>query len=300
MTEPDRRVEQLQADFQRSLDAHGYGFQFAVLKAAEDAWKADRSPWRYEVAEYPIGEGSAGTRIDFLLRHEHARAYLVAECKRANPALADWCFFRAPRSGRYVERGYFLVDVVRLLEPGAGPVEATAEAASAIVPDPLVFHQGIELRSGAAGEPRDRGRGAIEEAATQLARSVAGLAHSVARYRRQRTVESWLFFPVLFTTARLWGSPVDLGSADLLTGALPAASAKLQPLEYLFLQFPISPALRHSIPVPKAPLSPIVLLGSDFCLTIAVVSDAAVEKFLQHGSSSFAHAERLIIRDDWD
>jgi hypothetical protein len=46
----------------------------------------------------PVSVGGKDTHVDFVLRtHE---AFLVAECKRANPALANWCFARAPYIAR--------------------------------------------------------------------------------------------------------------------------------------------------------------------------------------------------------
>ena len=89
-----RHMADLSLDFKRVLDSHGYGFQYALLKECERLRQNGKSPWSFEAAEIPVTVGSRETHIDFVLRTHSA--VLVAECKRANPALARWCFARAP------------------------------------------------------------------------------------------------------------------------------------------------------------------------------------------------------------
>lgn len=79
------------------LDSHGYGFQYAVLAAAERLFKpGDGSPWHHPVAEFPVEVKNYDYHIDIILEHYRRPLIMVGECKRANPALRNWCFLRAP------------------------------------------------------------------------------------------------------------------------------------------------------------------------------------------------------------
>ncbi|MFZ1804688.1 MAG: hypothetical protein WAU05_12245, partial [Nitrospira sp.] len=83
-------------DVRKVLGSHGYGFQYAVLRRAEELAAERRSKWVFEAAEFPVGTAESPTHIDFILRNAHSTVYLVGECKRANPAHANWCFLKAP------------------------------------------------------------------------------------------------------------------------------------------------------------------------------------------------------------
>ena len=105
-----KQQEQVQSTrFEASLNQHGYGFQYSVLQTAWTFEQSNNSSFVFEVAEFPVEVQNAGTRIDFILRRSKPNIrisnserplFLVAECKRANPALADWCFVRAPFTKR--------------------------------------------------------------------------------------------------------------------------------------------------------------------------------------------------------
>jgi hypothetical protein len=100
MSEQEPASEQFTQSFAKVLNRHGYGFQFSVLKKADELRKQGRSMWRLEACEFPVEVQGAGTRVDFVLeRGDHGSRrrplYMLAECKRANPALSNWCFVRA-------------------------------------------------------------------------------------------------------------------------------------------------------------------------------------------------------------
>ena len=68
------------------LNRHGYGFHYSVLQRIGGL---RRSGWRFEVAEMPVEVQGMSTRIDFILRRFNTHLYLLAECKRVNPALSN-------------------------------------------------------------------------------------------------------------------------------------------------------------------------------------------------------------------
>lgn len=165
----ERRTEDVLAKFKASLDRHGYGFQYRVLKAAEDLVREDISSIVFEVAEFPVEVQSYGTRVDFILRRTALRRldiqsmlrgkrplFLVAECKRANPALSDWCFLKAPftRSGGLLNS--IIVDAIKF---GDGRFGASSRTMPLSRDD---FYQiAIEVKSDKDGNPSGNGRGAI-------------------------------------------------------------------------------------------------------------------------------------------
>ena len=87
----------VETGFMKVLNLHGYGFHYSVLKLASELYANGSSKWFFEAAEFPVQVQGLGTRIDFVLQHVDSPSfYLLAECKRVNPALSNWCFARAP------------------------------------------------------------------------------------------------------------------------------------------------------------------------------------------------------------
>lgn len=102
--------EQLAREFARYLSRHGHGFQYAVIKhfrhlIATEQIVMVKDFWRLLMSELPV-ESEKGTRVDFVLERKvyesYKRLFIVAECKRANPATANWCFAKSPYPHRAV------------------------------------------------------------------------------------------------------------------------------------------------------------------------------------------------------
>src|SRR5437868_2933256 len=83
-------------DASKLWNVHGYGFQYALLRTAQRLFVEGKSRWEFEAAEFPVGEERSGTHIDFILEDAQWKVFLVAECKRADPARSSWCFVHAP------------------------------------------------------------------------------------------------------------------------------------------------------------------------------------------------------------
>ena len=65
--------------------------------------------------EFPVEINNSNTHIDFILERKDKSEFpkknplfLICECKKANPALSNWCFVKAPfyRDGSNFERIY--------------------------------------------------------------------------------------------------------------------------------------------------------------------------------------------------
>lgn len=130
------------------------------------------------------------------------------------------------------------------------------------------------------GEPTTQGRGAIEDALGQACRGANGFAEFCqANVKFLELGRSVSVLPVIFTTAKLYGSKTDIGSADVVSGEL---RESLQPEEYkwLWCDYPQSPGIKHTIPA----LGPTDRLDDYFrnvyLRRVAIVSASGISDFL--------------------
>ncbi|HKC63631.1 MAG TPA: hypothetical protein VKB86_08335, partial [Pyrinomonadaceae bacterium] len=208
---------QVKKTFSDVLNRHGYGFQYSVLNLANKLFIARNSSWLFQAVEFPVEVKGYSTRIDFILkRKSEPTFFLLAECKRANPALSNWCFVRAPYIHRNHSDGYEPVIMEHAQSGYAASVTAYAkERPSAYNP----CHIGLEVRSNAKGDTQGESGKAIEDAASQVLRGLNGMVELLSKNRH--ILSNWKradFLPVIFTTAQLWLSNAELSSADIQTG----------------------------------------------------------------------------------
>jgi len=260
-------LQKLGLTLEKVLARHGYGLQYAAIKAAEETFEKCRS-WVFEVAELPVKvrEGCE-SRIDFVLsrlcRLRDARPdYLVVECKRANPALRNWWFIRAPYIRRGRDREQFFVEkvVIDLSKLLTAAPRRTVGATGGVLDFRIneeAYHIALEIRSGEKGDPRGPGRGAIEEACGQVCKGVSGLVELIASQPdlfvgdiRQDAggdeMASLRIIPVVVTTARLLTTETDLSGASLSDGVLPQGKTEVKERPWVFYQYHRSQSLRHS------------------------------------------------------
>src|SRR5262249_43513149 len=158
---------------QEALDRHGFSFQYAVIKRAEELRRSSppHSTWDFQASEFPVEIHGTPIHIDFLLdkRRSNCNLVMVCECKRSNPALSNWCFGKV-RYGR------------RANKPNELIAERVERRDTGLVMDPDVwtyledvYYLGLEVRTGDKGDNGGTGRGAIEQALSQVFRGVNGL-----------------------------------------------------------------------------------------------------------------------------
>jgi len=284
MTDREQKPEaNTSAIFESALNRQGHPFQHAVIRRAHELNDERRSPWVFEVSEFPVEVQGHHTRIDFVLSRWREAAgpfqFLVGECKRTNPSLSDWLFARAP----YVHRGgvsrEILVEALRregnTLTASLGRLDGSDN----------IYHVAVEVKGAAKGDASGSGRGAIEDAATQVIRGVNGLIDYFSKNRRYLPEHFPVsFIPLIFTTAKIWATEVDI-AADLETGNVTLGSDVLQK-QWLWLQYHVSPGLQHSVErqVPKdEPFSRVVLgdlLDREYARAVAVVGAGGADAFL--------------------
>jgi len=263
----------------------GIPFQSAVVRYCEELFHRKASRWVFEVAEFPVSVNGADTRIDFVLYGKSTwanspSAYLVCECKRPNPAIADWVFMRSPYRRRGGSARLAVFESI-MVEPTTGRLHSAPRR----LYDPSEpYDFGLVLKGAQKGDPNatESGRSAIEDTATQVCRGVGGL---IDFFKNNPKVldERALVVPVIFTTAHLHVSSVDLGAADLNTGKLPD-SAQTSEVPWLWFQYNLSTTLRHTAQkiMPEAGLTSLgSVLEYEHARSIAIVSPSGIESFLQ-------------------
>lgn len=275
----------------------GIPFQSAVVRYCEELFHRGVSRWAFEVAEFPVNVNGADTRIDFVLYGKSAwgdhSAYLVCECKRPNPALSDWAFMRSPYWRRNRGARFAIFETIK--------VEATTgrvlSAPNRLFDPTEPYDVGLELKGATKGDAnaKESGRGAIEDAATQVCRGVGGL---IDFFKNNPTMlhGDVLVVPVIFTTAHLHVSPVDLGATDRNTGKLPD-NVQTSKAPWLWFQYNLSSTLRHTAPK-KMPERGLSSLGSvleyDHVRSLAIVSPSGIESFLQQMPDKLDATDPLI------
>lgn len=260
------------------ISRHGFGFQYAVVKEVTRIF-ALRSDWELEVAEFPVRVEGRDTRADLVIRYLGVPTLLVAECKRANPALSHWMFAKAP----YVHRGQLPNEIVveTVQRSIAAPI---ISAACRWVGTASVFGIYDEAKSNRTGDPDGKGRGAIEEALSQVMTSMNGLVNLFnERPGLIDAKKTTTLVPVIFTTANLWITDKDVGAADLKTGNLDLGSSDWKVTPWVALNYHLSPGIQHEAShVRLESLSEV--LRAEFIRTVFVVGPTGIEAFLEWAS----------------
>ena len=278
-----REIEGLRKGLESHLRIHGHAFQYAALAEARRVFNENKSPWRFEASEFPVEVQGAGTRIDIILWIHNSPYWMLAECKRANPALKNWCFLRAPAVRRGDGQERYLAEVVDLDRnktttlPG-NELEARCLRLRPFYDSDAVAHLSVELKSDEKGE--GPGRGQVDEAADQIMRGMNGLAELVrSNNNLLGPTGARIFLPVIFTTARLFMCDADLSQTDVLTGNITLASSNFTEVDWVFLQHPVSSSFQHRIYNPH-PETLAEQLETEFLRTIPIVTAKAIAKFL--------------------
>lgn len=277
--------DQVAQEFINTLNRHGYAFQFAVLNEAKRLRESGMSALDFEVSEFPVQVRGASTRIDFVLKKRDGPLRLVAECKRANPALSNWCFARAPlvRHNRSVERP----SLDRLFRH-RGQIFYVEQSTAALAEN--AYHLAFEVKSQSKGDASGS-RTTIEDAATQVCRGTNGLIEFYLRdVELLKEINELWFLPVIFTTANLWVSGADLAETDLASGELTVSSANLKQASWLLYQYHISPGIKHQTRYEPRTADLGEALDKEFIRTIAVVAPEGIEPFLTWASHLWAGA----------
>jgi hypothetical protein len=270
--------------FANVLNRHGYGFQFRIVKELHDLNFEKQSAFLFQTVEFPVEVQGSGTRIDFILKKRGeipAPFYILAECKRANPALSDWCFVKAPYTNRKFWGQTEPVYIERIA------IDGSRSAAFAIPRfySETVHHIGLEVRSAAKGDKDGESGQAIETAASQILRGLNGYVQTIFKNPQilgsHRTAN---LLPVIFTTARVWSSDVDLSKANLDTGKVDLKEVGLKRVPFVFYQYHLSPGIKHGYSPQARPAEISDLIATEYIRTVPIVSWDGIGEFMKWAS----------------
>ena len=268
-------MNEIKQRFNKLLNQHGYGFQYATLKLAEDLCRQKKSPWLFEAAEFPTEVQGRGTRIDFILRFRKSHCFILAECKRADPKFNNWCFVRAPyvRRNRSSER--FLVEKVSC---DTGVPLLIAEDLGVIAGD--AYNIGLAIKSIAPkGESFKSNSDAIESAASQICRGLNGIIE-LLKNKPELIKNGAIFIPVIFTTAKIWACDCNLSSANIDDGKLDISENPIYERPWLYYQYHLSPGIKHSFERGQRADEFADVLSYEFIRSVMIVTATGIEEFL--------------------
>jgi hypothetical protein len=227
--------------------------------------------------------------VDFVLTF--GSHFIVAECKRADPALATWCFAQTPFVRRNQRRAYPMFTAV-IPDQGGSPI--VDDMPHRLATDEPVYQIAHELRTRQKGDGIATGRQALKDAVTQVFRSAGGWIEMLKNEKRLLSrSEALLIVPTIFTTAELFVSDDDLAAADLKTGNL--AQIAVTPKSWVWYQAHLSGSLRPTLrmnPI-RDDWSPSGLLLIRHTRSVAVVNVSGIQEFLRSLCDEDFQPERI-------
>lgn len=277
--------------FTKALNEHGYAYQNAVLKKAVEMSQHPKAQWSFEVAEYPVGEGKENTKIDFILcqrirgtTEQIISNYLIAECKRANPAYGIWCFTNIP----YITwRDDYRKDNITfehiIFSDKSKPASGMRAYSNNLGKGN--YHLGIEIKTSKRGDSEGHKGAAIENASTQVLKGVNGLVNDIFLKNENTKLSGFSYFiPAIFTTADLYVADGDISTADLISGEVSENwTSKMKKVNWLWYTYSQSPFLRHKLEEEEPKTDRLDLsrkLIRNYLRSIAIVNSNGIEDFL--------------------
>lgn len=242
--------------------------------------------WRFLMSEFPV-ESEKGTRVDFVLERKatdggYKRLFLVAECKRSNPATANWCFVKSPYPHRAVwgSTEYVHLECVKntMVDNMSRGVVAAGVRANA---DNPAYHLAFALRTNEKGDEDGKvsRQSEVEDATAQALRGANGFVmHFHRRPQMLGDSEQVGILPVIFTTANLYTSDVKLEEAELSTGKVEGGS--LTRASWVMYQYAMSPGLKHAAVSGSTPRDLVELYQTEYIRTVPVVSVLGILEFM--------------------
>jgi hypothetical protein len=230
-----------------------------------------------EVAELPVETRHASTHIDFVLRTD--KAMMVAECKRVDPAMSCWGFVRAPftyATGRRDASRRPRVDRVAV-DSSAGRSFATPGSISG----KASFHIGKEIKTNLKGNGTSQGRKTIDDAINQIFRARSGFMEYLGTHLGVLPANTpTVIVLVVFTSARLVTSDIDLGTAKIEDGKLEKVITQMP--KWIWFEYNVPWSMRPDVQVrverPDSSLGR--LLEVYHSRSVAIVTAEGVEEFL--------------------
>ena len=271
---------------EKKINNHGYGFHQVVMKRADELYSQHKSKWEFSCSEFPVQSHGRDTRIDIVLSKseqwgtQRSNYLLIAECKRADPALSNWCFIRSQyKWWRASANNSFYYEKLEILNHVKRVVTSSNYEKVGLNNS---FQIGVEVKSNEKGNGVGYNKGAIEDAIGQVLLGMNGMVNFFSEKAAELSQYSTVFFiPVVFTTANLWECSADLSETDLGTGNIDLPSESMVKKDWLLFDYHQSPSLKHQAPNPASSDSLEKFLVTQYVRTVAVVNALGINSFLQ-------------------
>jgi len=281
-------TDDIKDQLKKLLNYSGYGFQYSALEKIRQFHAQRQIGWEVEAAEFPAKVQDSETHIDFILRYRDTQVLILAECKRVNPKLSEWCFIKAPFVHKNRSWENWLVDHVEYAG-SQNDVTGVEFISGEFIPFNKFYHIGFVTKSKEKGEPGPSGKKAIDDAATQVCRGLNGLIeylptapHLLKKLDKKNIIYSGVtLLPVIFTTAQLYTCECNLAKADLTNGNIDLSKEKISEQDWIFYQYHVSPGLKHSHARNQTVDSFSQALDYEYIRTIPIVSVKGIRNFLK-------------------
>jgi hypothetical protein len=147
------------------------------------------------------------------------------------------------------------------------------------------YHIALEVKTDKVGNRSGKSDG-IEGAVTQLCVGLNGMAHFFARNLHIHESETGIdFLPVLFTTAEIYTTELDLRTANIIDGNVTFKDTDIESKPWIAYQYHQSPNLKHSLVSGTWPNKIGDILDFAYVRTVLVVSASGIESFLGWASN---------------
>lgn len=277
MADEEEGASNPSAQFANALNRHGYGFQQAVATRVAELRRNGKTRWGVDVSEFPVAVGGANTHIDLVLRVEGTDTYLVAECKRVDPAIGRWCFARTYPWGARSHQNAVIFERLAFHQ------DSKLHSRPLKIPWSTEPYQvGVEVRTLTKGDGAGGANDAIEKSVTQSLRGASGLANYFYSLDFETlATRSFGIIPVVVTTAELWVTELDLRTTDLVSGNVSKEKLNAQNVGWLWFNYNISLNLRNSVGATIEPDNLSEALDAEATRSVALVNPDGLDDFLK-------------------
>ena len=206
---------------------------------------------------------------------------MIAECKRANPSLSNWCFIKSPYVSRNREYDPYILEHIEVTATGF-----QSAVGKSYSPASDAYHVAMEIRSDSKGDAEGKGRGGIEDAVAQVCRGLNGFVYNLPNITGSTgTAVGVDLLPVVFTTADLFVVNGDLSTAELSTGNIDLTKHEFEPKEWIVFQYHMSPGLKHELARNLQAKSLSQFLDLEYIRSVPIVSHKGIGAFLWWASN---------------
>jgi hypothetical protein len=290
----DAQRENVRSKFTEVINSQGYGFHHSVIREVVELFKSTKSNWIFEAVEFPVEVQNFGTRVDFILRYQEHNyynnpsapvIYILGECKRVNPAFNWWCFAQSTFFKRYRSSEPFMLEQINIHQ-GSSVNICNYSIFKKNLQTTSIYNVATEVKTNNQGDRSGQGAGKhIEDAAGQVLKGMNGFAQFISNHpeilNKEDKQKVVILLPVIFTTAELWTTAIDISQANIETGNIELTKESLNKKPWLLYQYHQTPSIKHLLNYQEADNSLGGMMDLEYVRTLSIVNSSGIESFLE-------------------